>query len=68
MEQVVGSLGAGAMGDDAALVAGELLANAIQHGSPPLMIAVTADPERVRIAVHDGNPRPPVRPLPARRT
>ena len=65
VEQVVGSLGAGAMADDAALVAAELLANAIQHGSPPLMIAVSADPERVRIAVHDGNPRPPVRPLPS---
>ncbi len=62
---VVAASGGAAMVDDAALVAAELLANAIQHGAPPLSIAVTGDASRVRIAVHDGNPRPPVRAVPS---
>jgi serine phosphatase RsbU (regulator of sigma subunit) len=59
----VGDGGATAMLDDAALVAAELLANAVQHGAPPLAIAVRAEASRVHIAVRDGNPRPPVRPV-----
>jgi anti-sigma regulatory factor (Ser/Thr protein kinase) len=65
VEREVAARGAQALVDDAALVAGELLANAVQHGAPPVSIIVTGDASRIRIAVHDGNPRPPVRPAPS---
>jgi serine phosphatase RsbU (regulator of sigma subunit) len=47
--------------DDAALVAAELLANAVQHGSPPISVCVAGDSDRIRIEVRDGSARPPVR-------
>lgn len=47
--------------DDAALVAGELIANAYQHGIPPLRVCVGENDGRLRISVHDGSPRAPVR-------
>ncbi len=50
---------------DAALVAGELVANAVHHGDPPVFVDVTGDSSCVRIAVSDANPRPPVRPVPS---
>jgi anti-sigma regulatory factor (Ser/Thr protein kinase) len=65
VEREVVAAGATEMLDDAALVAAELLANAIQHGVPPVSISVTGDATRIRIAVHDANPRPPVRPAPS---
>ncbi len=61
-EQIT-ALGAAALADDAALVAGELVANALQHGEPPIWVAATGGADRIRIAVSDGSPRPPVRPL-----
>ena len=57
--------GATAIVNDAGLVAAELLANAIEHGTPPVSITVIADAARVHIAVYDANPRPPVRPVPS---
>lgn len=54
--------GAGALLDDVALVTAELVANAMQHGAPPIALAVSGDADQIRIAVRDGNPRPPVRP------
>ena len=62
VEREVAARGATAIVDDAALVAAELLANAIHHGAPPVSITVAGEATRIRIAVHDGNPRPPVRP------
>jgi anti-sigma regulatory factor (Ser/Thr protein kinase) len=63
LEEALAASGAIALLDDAALVVAELLANAVQHGSPPLSIAVRAEPSKVRIEVHDANARPPVRPV-----
>jgi serine phosphatase RsbU (regulator of sigma subunit)/anti-sigma regulatory factor (Ser/Thr protein kinase) len=51
--------------DDAALIAAELLANAVQHGEPPLFLCVRVDPNLVRIEVQDGSSRSPVRPAPS---
>ena len=48
---------------DAALVAGELVANAVHHGDPPVWVEVSGNATCVRVGVHDGNPRPPVRPV-----
>lgn len=62
VERAVVSRGAAAVVDDAALVAAELLANAVQHGDPPVTATVSGDAHRIRIAVHDANARPPVRP------
>lgn len=59
----VAALGATALANDAALVAAELVTNAIQHGEPPVSVTVSGDAHCLRIAVHDGNPRPPVRPV-----
>ena len=47
--------------DDAALVAAELLANARQHGAPPIVICVSGAGTRLRLEVRDGSPRSPVR-------
>jgi len=60
VEAQVTGLGADGFIDDAALVASELLANAVQHGTPPISICVTGDAEGVRIEVYDANPRGPV--------
>lgn len=62
VEQEVISRGANAMAHDAGTVAAELLANAVQHGRPPVSVLVDGDAACIRIAVHDANPRPPVRP------
>ena len=51
--------------DDAALIAAELLANAVQHGEPPLVLCVQVEPNRVRIEVQDGSSRSPVRAAPS---
>jgi len=53
----------GTIVDDAALIAAELLANAAQHGSPPVVVCVRPVGEgKVRIEVSDASPRSPVRP------
>ena len=62
VERQVVSRGVDLIADDAALVAAELLANARQHGRPPISICVAFDPQVMRIEVRDANPRPPVRP------
>lgn len=62
VEQEVLRRGAVAVVDDAALVAAELLANAAQHGRPPVAVTVSGTAQCVRIEVRDANPRPPVRP------
>jgi serine phosphatase RsbU (regulator of sigma subunit)/anti-sigma regulatory factor (Ser/Thr protein kinase) len=54
--------GAAEVVDDVALVAAELIANAVQHGEPPITVTVSGDAERMRIEVRDRNPRPPIRP------
>ncbi|HWC36160.1 MAG TPA: SpoIIE family protein phosphatase [Mycobacteriales bacterium] len=54
--------GAAEVVDDVALIAGELIANAMQHGAPPIVVSVSGDPTLIRIEVRDANPRPPVRP------
>jgi serine phosphatase RsbU (regulator of sigma subunit)/anti-sigma regulatory factor (Ser/Thr protein kinase) len=60
VEREVLARGAIALADDAALVAAELLANAVQHGTPPVWVAVNGGADRIRLEVRDGNPRPPV--------
>jgi serine phosphatase RsbU (regulator of sigma subunit) len=47
--------------DDAVLVAGELLANAKQHGIAPVAVCVRGDLEALRVEVRDGSSRVPVR-------
>ena len=47
--------------DAAVLVAGELLANARQHGLAPVAVCVSGDGENLRIEVRDGSSRIPVR-------
>jgi len=48
--------------DDVALVAAELLANAGQHGTPPIVVCISGDGSNLRLEVRDGSPRSPVRP------
>lgn len=62
VEQQVVVRGGATIADDAALVAGELLANAVQHGAPPIEVEVTTNGELIRLEVRDGHHRPPVRP------
>jgi serine phosphatase RsbU (regulator of sigma subunit)/anti-sigma regulatory factor (Ser/Thr protein kinase) len=50
---------------DAALVAAELLANAVQHGLPPIVVCVEPSSAAVRVEVHDASDRSPVRPAPS---
>ncbi|HWB67816.1 MAG TPA: SpoIIE family protein phosphatase [Mycobacteriales bacterium] len=57
--------GAEALSADAAMVAAELLANARQHGLPPVVVRTHAEPGLVRIEVQDANPHPPIRPTPS---
>jgi serine phosphatase RsbU (regulator of sigma subunit)/anti-sigma regulatory factor (Ser/Thr protein kinase) len=54
--------GAASIVDDGALVAAELIANAVQHGAHPVSVTVSGDADLIRVEVRDGNPRPPVRP------
>ena len=58
-------LGAEAVADDAALIAAELLANAVQHGEPPVVICVTPSTVGIRLEVRDASPRGPIRPVPS---
>jgi serine phosphatase RsbU (regulator of sigma subunit)/anti-sigma regulatory factor (Ser/Thr protein kinase) len=58
-------LGARDVADDAALVAAELLANAVQHGAPPIVVCARGESERLFLEVRDGSPRSPVRPTPS---
>jgi serine phosphatase RsbU (regulator of sigma subunit)/anti-sigma regulatory factor (Ser/Thr protein kinase) len=54
------ALGAERHGETAALLTSELVTNAVIHGASPYRIAVEADHGRVRVAVTDGSPVPPV--------
>ncbi|MDQ6726204.1 MAG: ATP-binding protein [Actinomycetota bacterium] len=47
--------------DAAALLVSELVANAVLHSGTPLDVVVAVDGLRVRVEVHDGSPRMPVR-------
>lgn len=53
--------GAAAFADDGELVAGELLANATQHGRAPIAVCVSGTSDEIRIEVRDASSRPPVR-------
>ena len=59
------ALGAERVVDDAALIAGELLANARQHGMPPVSVCVRGAADHMRIEVTDASPRTPIRPTPS---
>jgi pimeloyl-ACP methyl ester carboxylesterase/anti-sigma regulatory factor (Ser/Thr protein kinase) len=54
--------GVGDLAEDAALVASELVTNALRHGLPPVSLAVSLEAATLRVAVHDG--RPEALPLP----
>ncbi len=47
--------------DDVVLAAAELLANASQHGAPPITVRVSGTGVRLRIEVGDSSPLPPLR-------
>jgi serine phosphatase RsbU (regulator of sigma subunit) len=51
--------------DDAELVAGELVTNAILHARPPAELVLRLSPPRARLEVRDSSPVPPVRPRPS---
>ena len=61
VEREVLARGAHEMIDEVALAAAELLANAVQHGTSPVWVAISGDKRRLRLEVGDANPRPPVR-------
>src|SRR4051812_1570651 len=61
VEEQVRNRAADALFDDAALVAAELLANARQHGAAPITVCVSGAGAQLRLEVHDGSPRAPVR-------
>lgn len=52
-------LGLEEAGEDVLLLVSEMVTNAVRHGAPPVRLEVTADDDRVRVAVDDGDPRPP---------
>lgn len=54
--------GANLFREDATLVASELLANAWQHGEPPIVACISGDAHRIRLEISDHSPRSPVRP------
>lgn len=62
VEQQVLARGGAAFLQDAALAAGELLANARQHGSAPVVVGVRGHAGLLRVEVHDSSSRIPVRP------
>ncbi len=62
VRQEIVARGATAFADDAALVASELLANAHQHGEPPIVVCVSGDAAGIRLEISDTSSRPPVRP------
>ena len=49
------------LASDCALIAAELLANALQHGAPPVQVCVSADTTAIRVEVEDGSSRLPMR-------
>lgn len=49
----------GERAEDAALVASELIGNAIRHGAPPLAYHVEIDGPDVLVVVQDGDDSPP---------
>jgi len=51
--------------DDAELVAGELVTNAILHAGPPAELVLRVAPPRARLEVRDRSRVPPVRPQPS---
>lgn len=57
----VAARGMSGLVEDAALVVGELLANARQHGRPPVTVCVSGGGNALRIEVSDGSPRSPIR-------
>jgi serine phosphatase RsbU (regulator of sigma subunit)/anti-sigma regulatory factor (Ser/Thr protein kinase) len=61
VEAHVRASGAEPLAYDAALVVSELLANALQHGLPPVSVRVQASPTRVMIEVRDASLRSPIR-------
>lgn len=65
VQRQVLALGAAELEDDVALAAAELLANAVQHASPPVTVTVSGSASRVRLEVADGSSRAPVRPAPS---
>ncbi len=46
--------------DDALVVVSELVTNAVRHTESAPVVIATFDDERLRIEVHDGDPRGPV--------
>ena len=57
-----GSVGQGTL-EDVILVTGELVANALEHGLPPVSLEVVADPgDPVLVSVHDHGPPAPLTP------
>ena len=56
------AVGAAVLADDAALVAAELLANAVQHGAPPVVVCARGDASSLSVEIRDASPRSPVRP------
>jgi serine phosphatase RsbU (regulator of sigma subunit)/anti-sigma regulatory factor (Ser/Thr protein kinase) len=65
VERQVRERGSGEFLHDVALVAAELLANARQHGAAPISVCISGAGGRLRLEVHDGSPRSPVRPSPS---
>ena len=47
------------------LLVNEVLANAIEHGAPPIGAAVELDADRLRAEVHDSSPAMPVQRRPS---
>jgi serine phosphatase RsbU (regulator of sigma subunit) len=65
VEQQVLALGEPSLVDAAALAVGELIANAQQHGAPPVQVRVEGGRGSVRIEVRDASPRVPVQLAPS---
>lgn len=53
---------AAALGEDAALVVSEMVANAVVHAGAPIRLLIRRLPSHVVVEVHDGDSRPPRRP------
>lgn len=65
VEQEVRERGGAEVLHDAAVIAAELLANARQHGVPPVQVCVRGSEGHIRIEVCDGSSRGPVRLTPS---
>jgi serine phosphatase RsbU (regulator of sigma subunit) len=65
VEREVVARGATSVVDDVALAAAEMLANAVQHGGPPVTVTVAGGATWIRVEVADGSLRAPVRPAPS---